>query len=129
MIGIWASYSNIFLIVVGAAMLIVYGLPLMIVPLRWAKMFGWNVIQPENLTVILGQSLGIVISLMAVFAFKAASTPAAKPFFFDMMIWLIGAMTILHVYGAIRKLQPKRETVEIILWVVLFLLTLCFYPV
>jgi len=45
-----------------------------------------------------------------------------------LMLWLIAAMTILHVYGAIRKIQPLTETVEIALWVVLFLVTLCFYP-
>ena len=128
MIGIWSAYANIFLYIVGGAMLVVYGLPLMVAPLWWAKIFGWKVLQADNLTVTLGRSLGIVISLIAVFAFEVTNTPAARPFFFDMMTWLIGAMTILHVYGAIRKLQPKLETIEIILWVVLFLLTICFYP-
>jgi len=37
-------------------------------------------------------------------------------------------MGALHAYGAIKKIQPVTETVEIILWVVLFLVTLCFYP-
>jgi hypothetical protein len=128
MVGIWQSYSDIFLYVIGAAMLIAFGIPLTIVPLHWARVFRWEVSQTDNLTVFLGRSLGIFISLIAIFAIKATSEPAAKPFFFDLMLWLIAAMTILHAYGAIRKIQPITETVEIALWVVLFLITLSFYP-
>jgi hypothetical protein len=128
MIGIWQSYSDIFLYVVGAAMLVAFGIPLMIVPLRWARVFRWPIPQSETLAVFMGRSLGIFISLMAIFAFKATGVPAAKPFFFDLMLWVVGAMGLLHVYGAIRRTQPMTETVEIALWVVLFLATLCFYP-
>jgi len=128
MIGIWQSYSDVYLYVAGAAMLVTFGIPLLVVPLRWAQFFRWEVPQSENLVVFLGRSLGIFISLLAVFAFKVISTPAAKPFFFDLMLWLFVAMIVLHAYGAIRKTQPITETVEILLWVVLFLITLCFYP-
>lgn len=128
MIGVWQSYSDVYLYVAGVAMLATFGIPLLVVPLRWARAFRWEVPQPENLVVFLGRSLGIIISLLAVFAFKVTSYPAAKPFFFDLMLWLFVAMIALHIYGAIRKTQPITETVEILLWVVLFLITLCFYP-
>ncbi len=128
MIGIWQSYSDVYLYIAGAAMLAAFGIPLLVVPLHWARAFRWEVPQPENLVVFLGRSLGIIISLLAVFAFKATFSPAAKPFFFDLMLWLFVAMIALHAYGAIRKTQPVTETVEILLWVVLFLITLCFYP-
>ena len=128
MIGIWQTYSNVYLYAAGAAMLVAFGIPLLLVPLRWARAFRWEVPQPENLVVFLGRSLGILISLLAIFAFKVTASPAAKPFFFDFMLWLFAAMTALHAYGAIRKTQPVTETVEILLWVVLFLITLCFYP-
>ncbi len=128
MIGIWQSYSDAYLYVAGAAMLATFGIPLLVVPLRWARAFRWEVPQPENLVVFLGRSLGILISLLAVFAIKVTSSPAAKPFFFDLMLWLFVAMIALHAYGAIRKTQPITETGEILLWVALFLITLCFYP-
>ena len=128
MIGIWQSYSDAYLYVAGVAMLATFGIPLLVVPLRWARAFRWEVPQPENLVVFLGRSLGILISLLAVFAIKVTSSPAAKPFFFDLMLWLFMAMIALHAYGAIRKTQPITETVEILLWVALFLITLCFYP-
>ena len=128
MIGIWQAYSNIYLFVAGVAMLVAFGIPLLIFPLRWARFLRWEVPQPENLVVFLGRSLGIFISLMAVFAFKVTGVPVAKPFFFDLMLWLFVAMIALHAYGAVRKTQPITETVEILLWVVLFFITLCFYP-
>ncbi len=109
-------------------MLATFGLPLLVVPLSWARFLRWQVPQPDDIVVFLGRSLGIIISILAVFAFKVTSTPAAKPFFFDLMLWLFVAMIALHAYGAIRKTQPITETVEILLWVALFLITLCFYP-
>jgi hypothetical protein len=128
MIGIWQSYSDVYLYVAGAAMLASFGIPLMVVPLRWARFLRWEVPQPENLVVFFGRSLGVFISVIAVLAFKVTGTPAAKPFFFELMLWLFVGMIGLHVYGAIRKAQPITETLEIGLWVVLLVVTLAFYP-
>jgi hypothetical protein len=128
MIGIWQSYSDIYLYVIGAAMLVTFGIPLVFVPLAWAKVFRWEVPQEKNLVVFLGRSAGILISLLAIFAFQAAASPVAKPFYFDLMIWILAANIALHAYGAIRKTQPITETVEIVLWVAMFLVTLGFYP-
>ncbi len=129
MIGIWQSYSDVFLYVVGVAMLLSFGVPLLIVPLRWARLFRWQVPEAQELVVFMGRSMGIIISLMAIFSFVAARSPAAQPFFFDLMLSTFAAMLVLHVYGAIKKTQPITETVEIGLWVVLLLVTLCFRPV
>jgi hypothetical protein len=129
MIGLWQSYSDVYLVVAGVAMLAAFGLPLLLVPIRWARAFRWEVPQPRNLVVFLGRSMGIMISLLAIFAFKVTGIPAAKPFFFDLMLWLFVAMIALHVYGALRRIQPVTETLEIVLWIILFLITLGFYPV
>jgi hypothetical protein len=34
----------------------------------------------------------------------------------------------LHVYGALKRAQPITETMEIGLWIVLFVLALAFFP-
>ena len=128
MIGIWKSYADVYLYVMGVSMLAAFGIPLLAVPLRWARAFRWETPQPENLVVFLGRSLGVFVSVLALFAFKAAGSPVAKPFFFDLVLWVLGALGLLHIYGAIKKTQPVTENVEILLWVALFLLTLCFYP-
>ncbi len=128
MVGIWQSYSDIYLYVAAAAMLLGFGLPLMIVPLDWARAFRWRVPEQTELVVFLARSMGIVISLMAIFAIQATRVPVAKPFFFDLMLCTFAAMLVLHVQGAIRRTQPVTETAEIGLWIVLLTVTLGFYP-
>lgn len=129
MIGIWTSYNNIFLILAGVVMLAAFGLPLMLVPMSWARVYRWDLPQPQNLSKFLGRSLGVFITIMAIFSFKVTQTPDAKKFFIDLMLWIFGGMILLHVYGAIRKTQPVTETFEILMWVVLSTITLCFYPI
>jgi len=128
MIGIWKLYSDTYLIIAGVAMLVAFGLPLLFVPMTWARVFRWEVPQPQNLVTFLGRSMGVFISIVAIFAFKVANSPTAKPFFFDLLLWIFGGMILLHGYGAIQKTQPMTETLEILLWVVLSLITLGFYP-
>jgi hypothetical protein len=115
--------------VAGVAMLVAFGLPLMLAPLRWARVFRWDVSQPGNLVIFLGRSLGVLISVIAIYAFKVSQTPAALPFYYELMLWTFVGMILLHIYGAIRKTQPVTETLEIGLWVILCLVTLCFYPI
>ncbi len=129
MIGIWNSYADIYLIVAGVAMLLFFGLPLILVPMRWARVFRWDVSQPGDLVIFLGRSVGVFISVIALYAFKVSQTPSAMPFFYELMLWTFVGMILLHVYGAIRKTQPITETIEIGLWIILSLVTLCFYPV
>jgi hypothetical protein len=129
MVGIWNSYADIYLIVAGVAMLLFFGLPLTLVPLRWAGVFRWDVSQAGDLVIFLGRSLGVFITVIALYAFDISQNPAGMPFFYELMLWTFVGMIILHIYGAIRKTQPITETIEIGLWVILCLVTLCFYPV
>ncbi len=129
MVGIWSMYNGIFLIVAGVAMLISFGIPLMLAPVGWARLFRWEIPQPRNLVIFLGRSMGVFITIIAIFSIKVSQIPAVKPFFFDLMLWIFGGMIILHVFGAIRKSQPITETLEILLWIALSVITILFYPV
>jgi hypothetical protein len=129
MIGIWQSYVDQYLMVAGVAMLLAFGLPLIFLPVGWARLFRWEFPQSSHLVIFLERSMGMVITIVAIFAFKVIQTPVAKPFFFDLMLWIFGGMILLHVYGAVRKTQPITETIEIFLWITLSIITLCFYPV
>lgn len=128
-IGIWQAFAGTYLAVAGVAMLASFGVPLLVAPMAWARLFCWEVPQPQQLVTFLGRSLGAFICVLGAFALKVAGTPQAQPNFFELMIWILVVMTALHVHGAIRKAQPTTETVEIGLWLVLLLLTLAFYPV
>ena len=128
MIGGWKSYLDIYLYVAAMGMLVVFGIPLLLAPVLWARAFRWHIPQHEHLIVYLGRCLGGVICVIAVFAFRVASTPAVQPFFFDLILGVFLVMILIHIYGAIRRIQPITETIEIIFWVLLLLVTLCFYP-
>ena len=66
MIGIWKSYSDVYLIIVGVVTLLTFGLPLLFAPLSWARVFRWEIPQPRNLVIFLGRSLGVFISIVAI---------------------------------------------------------------
>jgi small-conductance mechanosensitive channel len=128
MIGVWQAYAGTFLVVAGIAMLAAFGLPLLMVPLSWARLLHWEIPASSQLATFLGRSLGVFLCVFAAYAIKAALMPAAQPFVFELMLWLLVAMLALHIYGALRKAQPITETIEIALWVVLILATLAFWP-
>ncbi len=128
MVGVWREYAHIFLYVAGIAMLVAYGIPLLVTPLAWARLFRWEIPESKALAVFLGRSLGLVITVVAIMAALVTGYPEAMPFFFDMMLWLLVGMLALHIYGAIVKAQPKRETLEIAIWVVLIAATVFFHP-
>ena len=128
MIGMWNQYLHIYLYVLSVGMLIGFGLPLLFVPIRWARLFRWEIPQPKELATFLGRSVGVFIIVIAAFAFRAANIPTVQPFFFDMLLWILIGSIVIHVYGAVSKAQPITETVEIIVWFFLLFATLAFYP-
>ena len=109
-------------------MLAGFGIPLLVAPIGWARLMRWDVPQARQLVTFLGRTIGLFVSVLAVFSYKVTRTPAAQLFFLELMLWLFVAMITLHAYGAIRRAQPITETAEIALWVVLLLMTLAFYP-
>ena len=128
MIGFWSPYLHIYLYVVAVAMGIGFGIPLLLVPIQWARVFRWEIPQQKDLAAFLGRSVGVFICVLAIFAYKAANTPVVQPFFFDLLLWVIAGSILIHVYGAIMKAQPVTETIEILVWILLFFATLAFYP-
>jgi hypothetical protein len=48
MIGIWNQYLHIYLYVLSIGMLIGFGLPLLFVPLYWARLFRWEIPQQAD---------------------------------------------------------------------------------
>jgi hypothetical protein len=78
MIGIWKSYNDIYLIIAGIAMLLAFGLPMIFAPAGWARLFRWEFPQSHHLVVFLERSMGIVITIIAIFAYRVIQIPAAN---------------------------------------------------
>jgi hypothetical protein len=127
-IGIWQAYADVYLVVAGVAMLAAFAVPLTVAPMAWARALRWEVPESRRLATFLGRSVGVLLGVVGAFAIRVAGAPQARPFFFELLIWLLVAMIALHGYGAIRKAQPVTETAEIGLWAILLLVTLAFYP-
>jgi hypothetical protein len=127
MIGLWRDYSSPFLIVVSV-LTILLGSPMFFHPLGWASVLRWRLPEDSNLAVYFGRCLGGVVTVLAIMGFWAAEAPSVQPFYFTLLLAAVGVNILAHIWGAIQKIQPLTETVEIAFWILLFLSGLLFYP-
>ena len=128
MIGAWSEYAIAYMYVIAIGTFLLFGLPMVIWPLRWAKIFQWRIPVETHLTIYFGRCLGGVICVLAAFAIVSTGNIVILSFFYKLILCNFLAMILIHVYGAIKKIQPLPETLEIIYWCVLFVITLLFYP-
>jgi hypothetical protein len=129
MVGIWGSYTSIFLQVTAILSLLVFTLPIFLVPLHWAEVLRWSLPEDPDLTLYFGRCLGGVGCVINAFALYVSRKPTLQPFFLQVLIGLFAVLTWVHILGAIQGVQPSTETYEIAFWAGLIVLTLCFYPV
>jgi hypothetical protein len=78
--------------------------------------------------VYFGRCLGAVALVLSCAAWHAAAHADVQPFFYTMLIGIFGLLTVVHIVGAVQKVQPWTETAEIPFWGGLTLLALLFYP-
>lgn len=129
MIGLWGSYSDLFLLVIGSLTLLIFGIPMAIWPVHWAKTLRWPIPSETNLCVYYGRCLGCVAFVIGSFGIRAASDPAVQIFYFQFLLTCWMLMVLVHTYGALKKIQPITETYEIGFWLGLSVLTLLFWPI
>lgn len=128
MIGVWSQHASTFLLVTAVLSTAVFALPLFLAPLRWASVFGWRVPEQTDLAVYFGRCLGAVALVIQVFIARAALTGVGASFAFQLILASAVLMVVVHVWGALRRIQPVSETWEIGFWAGLFLLAVLFYP-
>ena len=131
MIGLWSEQASGFLVAVSFFALVALGLPMLVVPLTWARWLRWPIPQASdgrNLSIYFGRCLGAVICVQATVVLVNADDPDIQPALFAILIGGFALMTAVHVWGAVRKIQPLSETVETLAWVGLLVLALLFLP-
>ena len=109
--------ARVFLVSSGAVFLVVFAIPLVVDPLRWARAFRWRL--PEGgseMTVYLGRSTGALALTIVVFALPAIGDPRAHRAVFELVAWACGLVGLVHVWGAIRRTQPWTEDAEIVMY-------------
>ena len=128
MIGIWAESARTFLLVFGIVAGLAFALPIFLAPLTWARMFRWNLPQDTDLAIYFGRCLGVLAVVLTGFVVRVGFTGEGVEQMFQIMIPVFVGMTVVHIVGAIQRIQPVTETIEIAFWAGLILLGLLFYP-
>lgn len=128
MIGLFSEHSSVFLRVIALATALVFSIPISLAPLAWARTFRWKVDAKPDLALYFGRSLGALALVLSGAGWYAAGHAELQPFFFHMLVGVTGLMIVVHIVGAVQKVQPWTETAEILLWAALTVLALLFYP-
>ena len=129
MLGLWSANAADFLLILTLATTLVFALPIFLVPLTWARLMAWQIPQQTDLAVYFGRCLGAFILILEALMLRAALTGEAIHTAFELLAATATMMIVVHVYGALKRIQPLSETLEIGFYVLLLLLTLMFWPV
>jgi hypothetical protein len=128
MVGVWASHAKIFLLVLASGTAITFSIPIAVAPLRWARLFLWKIPEETDLAVYFGRCLGAFAIILNLFMFRAALGATGINMVFELMLMVWTFMIVVHIVGALQRIQPITETLEIAFWVLLTLLTIAFWP-
>ena len=113
MIGMFGELSGSFLRVFAVVTVLAFSIPLSLAPLAWARTFRWNVDVQPDLALYFGRCLGVVAIIQSSAAWHAAGQAELQPFYFKMLIGITTLMALVHIVGAVQKVQPWTETAEI----------------
>jgi hypothetical protein len=128
MIGVWSAHAQTFMLVFVILAMLLFVLPMIFAPLFWARMLQWNIPDDTDLAVYSLRSLGSLGLAVLLVTFKAATTGEGLVFVYELFIPFFALMVLVHIYGAIRKIQPITETLETGFWLIMLILALCFMP-
>ena len=128
MIGIWSAHAQTFMFVFAVVAMVFFVIPMIFAPMFWARMLLWNIPEDTDLAVYSLRSLGSLGLAVLVVTLRAAITGEGLLIVYQLFIPFFLLMVLVHLYGAIRKIQPITETLEIGFWVVMLILALCFMP-
>ena len=108
--------ASLFLWAVGVVFGVVYALPLLLMPVRWARAIGWRLPDERELVVYFGRCLGAVALAIVGACMRAAPRPADNMILFEVIIGASVLLCGVHIWGAMRRAQPWFETAEIALY-------------
>ncbi|GGU72616.1 hypothetical protein GCM10009504_32510 [Pseudomonas laurentiana] len=128
MLGYYAQYSKDYLTTLMIVTTLFFALPIFIAPVAWAKAMRWTIPDHQHLAIYFGRCLGAFILVIEAAMLRSVTTGTGYSYAFDLLFVVFGLMFVVHVYGALKRIQPITETLEIGFWVMLFVLNILFYP-
>jgi hypothetical protein len=103
--------SRLFLVIVGGLFLVVFAIPLFLVPFEWAEAFGWSV-ERTDLGSYFGRCLGAVAIAISGQALWAARAPERYRSLFELLAVAAALLAIVHLRGLFEDSQPLVEHLE-----------------
>ncbi len=128
MLGIWGAHAQTYLLTVTLATTLIAALPIFLAPLKVARSLGWRMPQDTDLALYYGRCLGAFVLILEAFWLHASITGADLWLAYETAAAASGLMVLVHIVGAVQKVQPLSETIEIGIYGALFVLTLLFWP-
>jgi hypothetical protein len=128
MFGLWSAHSREFLLVLVAVTTLAFALPIFLVPLRWARVFQWRIPGDTDLAVYFGRCLGAFILIVEALMLRAGLSGEGLVFIYQQLLAIATLMVIVHIWGALQRIQPWTETLEIGMYGGMFVLAALFYP-
>ena len=129
MLGMWGAQAQNFLFWFAAATTVVFVVPLTLVPMTWARAFQWRLPQDPDLAYYFGRCLGALAFAIEYCFWKGSRNLAIAPVAIGSLGIFCAIMVVVHIDGAIRKIQPWTETAEIAFWALATIGCVVFYPV
>jgi hypothetical protein len=128
MLGIWSEHAQLYLLILTASTTLVFALPIFLVPLTWARLMLWKIPAETDLAVYFGRCLGAFILIVEALMLRAGLTGEAIHATFEVLASVAIMMIVVHIYGALKRIQPLTETLEIGFYSALLVLTLLCWP-
>lgn len=126
--GLWSAHARDFLLALGIVTTLAFALPITFAPLAWARLMRWRLPEHTELTLYFARCLGCFILIVEFFILRAALIGEAIRPTFEILAGVFASMVLLHVVGALQRIQPWTETAEIGLYGALLALTLLCFP-
>lgn len=129
LIGMWSQSAQTYLLVLTIVTFIAFSALLFLKPLTWGRLLTWRIPDETDLIVYFGRCLGSFAIVTNIMMLVAALTGVGVVFILQFFTLFCLLMVVVHIWGAILKIQPLIETLEIGFWAMLVILNLLFYPV
>jgi hypothetical protein len=128
MLGSYAQHSKEYITTLMIITTLFFALPIFIAPIAWAKAMRWTIPEHQHLAIYFGRCLGAFILVVEAAMLRSSTTGTSFSYAFDILFVVFSLMFVVHVYGALKRIQPITETLEIGLWMTLLVLNTLFYP-
>ncbi len=128
MLGFWSAQAQAFLFWFVILTTIVFVAPLTLAPMAWARTFQWRLPDDPDLAFYFGRCLGALALAVEYFLWQGSRDPAIAPVAIGGLGIFCAIMVVVHIDGAIRKIQPWTETAEILFWSAASAACVLFYP-